>query len=297
MAKEDFCFTYYDGDAARDKAHLDRLSRGAYDDIISAQRKFGHLTLDAIKRVLGSDFEKCWPPIEWIMKVDEEGKYYIEWLNNSVEKMRAAAKKQKEKVDEYWAKKKGEKYHGNTTEIPRYKKNDTVDIPLEDGNGYGNIKDKEEENKGGMGEEGEEEKGTTKLNDTLLVPRMMTTWKAAAKTYPIDIDKDYPALQSLARFLFAQENINYDVSNSDSIGQILTIWQGLASYIASHDFFRKYSLKQVDSHIQSIIQDYHNGKQNTGKQPTGSQVSTSSAFAAIDLMFAKTGNSGAKTGS
>ncbi len=39
MAKEDFCFTYYDGDAARDMAHMNRLERGAYTDVIISQRK------------------------------------------------------------------------------------------------------------------------------------------------------------------------------------------------------------------------------------------------------------------
>lgn len=88
MAKEDFCFTYYDGDAARDMAHMNRLERGAYSDLIVSQRKFGHLRLSLIKKTLGNDFDDVWESLEIILKKDEEGKYYIEWLDNSVEKMK-----------------------------------------------------------------------------------------------------------------------------------------------------------------------------------------------------------------
>lgn len=96
MPKEDFCFTYYDGDAARDKAHMTRLERGAYDDIISAQRKRGHLSTNDIKRVLGSDYEICWPSLEWVLKQDEEQKYFIEWVETSLQRAQKFSQKQKE---------------------------------------------------------------------------------------------------------------------------------------------------------------------------------------------------------
>lgn len=141
MAKEDFCFTYYDGDAARDKAHMTRLERGGYDDIISAQRKFGHLTIDILKRVLGSDFITCWPNIEIILSRDEDGKYFIQWVETSVQKMRAGSKKQKEKIETYWKGVKDGKIprkgKNDTTELPQIKKKTTVVVPLENGNDNG----------------------------------------------------------------------------------------------------------------------------------------------------------------
>jgi hypothetical protein len=136
VAKEDFCFTYYDGDAARDKAHMTRLERGAYDDIISAQRKRGHLSLDDIKRVLSKDFNECWASLEWILKVDSEGNYFIEWVDKSIAKMRANSKKQKEKVEKRWKK--------DTEDIPRYNNSKETVVPFyeyENGNedGIGNV--------------------------------------------------------------------------------------------------------------------------------------------------------------
>lgn len=128
MAKEDFCFTYYDGDAARDKAHMNRLERGAYDDLISAQRKRGHLSLEDIKKVLSGDFDKCWNSIEWILIKDIENKYYIEWVDKSIEKMRRQSENQKKNASKRWEK-------DNATALPRHINGIAGEMPLEDGNG------------------------------------------------------------------------------------------------------------------------------------------------------------------
>lgn len=137
MAKKDFCFTYYDGDAARDMAHMNRLERGAYTDIMISQRKFGNLTIEQIKKILGRDFDDCWGAIELILSRDTDGKYFIEWVHQSLEKMAKHSKKQSENVRN--------RYQKDTKHIP---KND-LEIPL--GNGYGdgneNVLD------GGLGED------------------------------------------------------------------------------------------------------------------------------------------------
>lgn len=134
MAKEDFCFTYYDGDAARDTTHMNRLERGAYHDLIISQRKFGHLTLDQVKKILGRDFAECWPAVELIMKVDADGKFFIEWLEISISKMRAQSKHQSEN-----GKKGGRpKAKQNPTESQSI----TEQKPLGDGDGDG-IEDEE----------------------------------------------------------------------------------------------------------------------------------------------------------
>lgn len=131
MAKEDFCFTYYDGDAARDTTHMNRLERGAYHDLVISQRKFGHLSLDQVKKILGRDFEECWPAIELIMKVDTEGKFFIEWLEGSIQKMRAHSKKQRQNVTK--------RYQQSTNNLP----NEQTVTPLENEDGSGNENENE----------------------------------------------------------------------------------------------------------------------------------------------------------
>lgn len=93
MAKHDFCFTYYDGDATRDMSHMNRLERGAYNDLVISQRKFGRLTMLIIKKTLGEDFEKVWDSLELVL-VKEEDNYFIEWLENSEIKMKKQASHQ-----------------------------------------------------------------------------------------------------------------------------------------------------------------------------------------------------------
>lgn len=150
MAQEDFCFMYYDGDAARDKAHMNRTERGGYDDIISLQRKIGHFKTEHAKKILSKDFDDCWPAIEMILKKDEEGKFYIEWLHKSIEKTRAHSKKQKERVDKRWVKND----ENNTNSMPPTYPGNTAVLPkIENEDGDGNVNDNEV--KGGMGEKGE----------------------------------------------------------------------------------------------------------------------------------------------
>lgn len=135
MAKEDFCFTYYDGDAARDKAHMNRLERGGYDDIITSQRKFGHLSLALIKKTLGSDFGSVWEALELVLKKDSEGKYFIEWLENSVQKMQRQSVKQSEN-----GKKGGRpKTQTKPKQNPNTLKNESQEKPLGDGDENENV--------------------------------------------------------------------------------------------------------------------------------------------------------------
>ncbi len=124
MAKEDFCFTYYDGDALRDMSHMNRLERGAYNDFVLQQRKFGRMNLEQIKKILGKDFEECWPALNLVLIFTESDKtYHLEWLEESIAKMRKHSKKQSENVTK--------RYQQSTKRKPKTK----VVTPLEDGDG------------------------------------------------------------------------------------------------------------------------------------------------------------------
>lgn len=110
----DPAFLFYDGDAARDVSHMNRLERGAYFDIIQAQRKFHGITMEQIRMVLGKDMESCWNAIKLIMK-EENGTYFIEWVRESTEKRAQHCEHQRLNIKKRWDKKK---YHGITNVIP-----------------------------------------------------------------------------------------------------------------------------------------------------------------------------------
>lgn len=137
---KDPAFLFYDGDAARDVSHMNRLERGCYFDIIQAQRKFHGITTEQARKILGKDFEACWGSLELVL-TKENDIYYIGWLRESILKRQEYSKKQKKRITDYWDKKtrkasvvnngiyntenenenENERYiHGNTTEQPRY---------------------------------------------------------------------------------------------------------------------------------------------------------------------------------
>lgn len=226
MAKKDFCFTYYDADAARDMAHMNRLERGAYGDIISAQRKRGHLSRDDIKKVLSGDFEACWPSLEWILETDETGKFFIEWVDKSIEDRKTHSKIQKERIDKYWERKRTELNQSSTKHIPRNKVGISVDIPFEDENEdvYGNV-NKER----GVGEtvnwEGEQNKF---LNDgpwqfKFCTEKSITVDKfdILAKEFLSDVDlkEDYKTVKELRNHFTNWYNLKHKINGNGKVNR------------------------------------------------------------------------------
>jgi DNA-binding transcriptional MerR regulator len=128
---KDPAFLFYDGDAARDVSHMNRLERGAYFDLIQAQRKFGGLTVEQIRKVLGKDFEEVWPALELILYKTETDKFYIEWVQVSIENRKQFAERQRKRIQDYWNEKKN---NNDSNEIPRNNHGITTDIPLENEN-------------------------------------------------------------------------------------------------------------------------------------------------------------------
>lgn len=134
MAK-DPAFLFYDGDAARDVSHMNRLERGCYFDLIQAQRKFGGYTVEQARKILGKDFDSCWDALTLVL-TQENGIFFIEWMRDSILKRKVYSEIQRKRIQNYWDKKK---------KIPRYYRGNTTDIPLEDENAIENenvIKDK-----------------------------------------------------------------------------------------------------------------------------------------------------------
>lgn len=147
MAK-DPAFLFYPGDASEDTQFMNRLERGCYFDLLKAQKKFSRFTLDQIKKVLGRDFEACWPALELCLKV-EDGKYFIEWISEAIENRKKHSKIQKDRVQKYWDDKK--KNQGSSEPIPRNESGNSVELPLENAIENENVI-KKENIEGGPGE-------------------------------------------------------------------------------------------------------------------------------------------------
>lgn len=145
MAKgKDPAFLFYPGDASDDTQFMNRLERGCYFDLLKAQKKHRKFSIHLIQKVLGRDFESCWPAIELILK-KEGDLYFIDWVHDSMENRAAHSEKQKKRIKEYWDKKKQsevipEPIQNDTTEPPKQERGITLENgnEIEDGNEIAN---------------------------------------------------------------------------------------------------------------------------------------------------------------
>lgn len=254
VAKEDFCYTHYDGDEARDMTHMNRLERGAYTDIRLFQRKVGHLSLDQIKKVLSKDFEECWPAIELVMIQDEAGKYYIEWLENSMQRAKSHSAKQSENGKNGGRPPKN-KPNKNPDET-QIKANDNPDIsqkkPLgdEDGN-----EDEEKIN----------ENGVRETQQPAIVPAMVNQFKDQFPRYLADQSKDYPAAREIAEKLLEWESLTGFASDPGNSELIKRRWGEIVLHISAHQHYREYDLSKINKYFQSIVQSFNNGTATTNR--------------------------------
>ena len=170
MPKEP-AFLFYDGDAARDVSHMNRLERGCYFDLIQAQRKFGSYTTVQARKILGKDFDTCWGAIELILSVEkaengENDKYFIEWVREATNKRTEYIETQRSRIQNYWDEKK-------KTSSPTKYIGISTDIPLEN-------EDEDVIKKGGVGGE-----KTLQINAPITLSMFDQFWEI----YPKKVDK------------------------------------------------------------------------------------------------------------
>lgn len=241
MAKEDFCYTYYDGDAARDKAHMTRLERGAYDDIISAQRKRGRLSILDIRRVLGADFEACFPSMEWVLIKDENEKYFIEWVEKSIKSMQENSARNKKRIQDYWDKKKDEE---DTGIIPRNNHGIKTELPLVDGDVN------EDEDVTVLVKEDE-------FKSKKIIPLMWQTFIKYNPKYPGIYTNEVQSLANIAKYICQKEGLDFK-RMVDYTPEIIPIWEKISKQIPKDPLHSKYQLSQIDKYIVAIIQSNNN---------------------------------------
>lgn len=76
---------------------LSRFLKGCYMDLLTAQFNNGHLSLDEIKTVLGSDFGSSWPTLQKKFKV-VDGLYFNERLEMEIVKRKSYNKSRRQNL-------------------------------------------------------------------------------------------------------------------------------------------------------------------------------------------------------
>lgn len=270
MAKEDFCYTHYDGDEARDVAHMNRTERGAYGDIRISQRKFGHLTLAQIKKILSKDFEECWPAIELVLKTDDEGKFYIEWLDNSIEKMRRHSKKQKANVGKRLDK------PNNDLDEPKF----NLDHPLEDGDGYINeILLLIQENNEIVITESE------KQFYLMLILKMIEIFKKENPDYYFQKESDYSACLQIAYHIAAMKQWTRASVINGNLEACLQSWKAIVLFIKRDHWLDTRTLTDLakTNEWQRLVQKMTKEKNGTHRKTSTPGKSSGASKLADDL--------------
>lgn len=113
---------------------------------------------------------------------------------------------------------------------------------------------------------GEEGAASTEV---YLVPEMLKIWKIHKPSYPADQTKDFTPLQSIAVFICEQAGMDYNVRSKDDDKNLYELWDIISKFVSEHNFFKNYSLHQVEKHIQSITQEIRNGQSGSKNGKSG----------------------------
>lgn len=122
-----------------------------------------------------------------------------------------------------------------------------------------------EVDKGGMGgqegEKGEEVGG----NPNMLVPQMHSVWKDAFPLYTSNVELDYPALRSIAGFIFKTAGIRNGFGNVDAEIKTLNTFQLIADQVNREPFWVNKPLVAISKNIQEFYNKLKNPQDGAGK--------------------------------
>ena len=116
-----------------------------------------------------------------------------------------------------------------------------------------------------------EQCGDNFQNDPALVPDMQKIWVKKFPKYFLEKNKDFPALLKISSNVAQLVGVtdNPLSQTGEEKNQIKHRWGEIVDFISREDFFKNYSLSQVDRHFQSILQKEKNGNSKTSSANHG----------------------------
>lgn len=229
---QDPAFLFYDGDAAKDVSHMNRLERGCYFDLMQAQRKFGRLKIEVIKKVLGKDFDACWESLH-ICLTYVDHMYFIEWLENSTKKRQEYSESRKRNKNS----KKDEKSAHMLDICSTYVQHMENEIE--------NVNEDVIEDKGGMGEK-------------QIAPEMIKSFKSVYPQYPVDKINDATACLQIAYKIAEMKGWPKQSVLTSKKDEALSEWQKIISKSSTDKWYSTRSIRDLNNEWQRLIQFINN---------------------------------------
>lgn len=123
-----------------------------------------------------------------------------------------------------------------------------------------------EDDKGGMGgeagEKGGKEEGRPPTQT--LVPQMHSIWTTTIPGYTANQELDYPALRTMAVFIFKTAGLKQGFGNVDQEIKVLNTFQLIADQVNREPFWAAKSLSSIANHIQEFYNKIKNPTNGTG---------------------------------
>lgn len=238
MAKDPAMLWYWN-DWQGGTATLSRHLKGCYIDILHAQFNSGPLSLEEIKTVLGADFV-AWHTLSKKFQQTPAGLFFNERL-------------EAEKIKRQ-----------NFCESRRNnKEGKTLDATSE----KHMINHMENENRNAN--KIEKEKGV--VGEKTISVEMKFLWLTKKPQYPVEDEKDLPALKNISDFIKTQmrkEKNKGDphFGNKVTDEEILQLWDVLAEVILSDNFWKNKPLNSIQNHTQEFWNKAISNANNTGKK-------------------------------
>lgn len=276
-------FQFYSADWFIDTAQMSRAAKGLHIDLLAIQWSNKFIEADEKGNPVGLSIEDLalWETIrhKYILS---EGKL----TNQKLEERRAAHEAFRDRQSENGA--RGGRPKSQTKAKQKPNKSHLKPKLNPDESQKNPLEDEDEDEVEEVIEEGNEElgDGVEEGHNPYLIPAMLVAWKKSIPTYPEDHDKDFPALLALSEFICKQAKTPYNPRDGNCMSIILTQWEKWAVFVSKHDFFKRYSLAQVNTHSQNILQSIedgqHNGRQQNAngqnQQPRGTIISGEKSF-------------------
>jgi hypothetical protein len=111
------------------------------------------------------------------------------------------------------------------------------------------------------------------INDTLLIPKMLSIFKTKNSSYFIDQRKDFSALGIIARNISAQMLKQYEPDSEALVKAIIAEWDKLIDFILLDPFFCNYELQQIAKYYSNINQTRTNGRIKTNRNGASADAS------------------------
>jgi uncharacterized protein YdaU (DUF1376 family) len=285
MAK-DPAFLFYSKDWLEGTAEMTPDEKGVYIDLLAHQHQKGSLPPDTkrLAKMVGipeDDFLKVWALLsEKFNRTDDRlvNRKLSEVTTDRLSKshtnritgkfatlIRSVKHLSKDNVETLKKEFKITDFDRFPTDLATERLTEWFHIRLQSiGDANANVNGTANTNTDSIGGEGEK-----KGSGNLLIPQMQQLWVTTFPTYTVDRELDFPALRSIADFIFKNAGVKNGYGGTDLEIKVLNTFQLIADQVGKDVFWVNKPLSSISKNIQEFYNKIKNPINGTVTKQTG----------------------------